>query len=97
MHHFKAFDMNNLQYEMVPFSSIQSRFLEASLVRQADGKLKNYLQSKSWIPKFLFYTFFFQGNGQVFEACVNNLNPTQKQALSNVLSGAVAPVSNKAG
>jgi len=38
-----------------------------------------------------------QGNGQVFEACVNNLNPTQKQALSNVLSGAVAPVSNKAG
>jgi len=38
-----------------------------------------------------------QGNGQVFEACVNGLTATQKQALSNVLSGAVAPVSNKAG
>ena len=41
--------------------------------------------------------FKFQGNGQVFEACVNRLTATQKQALSNVLSGAVAPVSNKAG
>jgi hypothetical protein len=28
-----------------------------------------------------------QGNGQVFEACVNGLTATQKQALSNALSG----------
>jgi len=28
-----------------------------------------------------------QGNGQVFEACVQSLTPTQQQALSNVLSG----------
>ena len=43
------------------------------------------------------YLLKFQGNGQVFEACDNRLTATQKQALSNVLSGAVAPVSNKAG
>jgi hypothetical protein len=30
-----------LQRKMVPFSFAQSRFLEAPLVRQADGELKN--------------------------------------------------------
>ena len=33
-----------LQRKMVPFSSVQSRFVEAPLVRQADGELKKQLK-----------------------------------------------------
>ena len=44
--------MPKLQRKMVPFSSGQSRFLEAPLVRQADGELKKILPSELFTTCF---------------------------------------------